>query len=259
MSCLNVTSSVQGMPPVGRELPSAGRVSGLAEAAVPGWNVKANNDVRASSTLRQLSRGTVRWWWVRHAPVPTRSGLIVGQMDLPCDTSDLDSLIILADRLPVGATLLMSPMLRARQTAQALEQAGALLSDPEEDEGLKEQCFGEWEGLTWDDLTAEADGNVAGSDSFWRDPANNSPPGGESFEALVERVRFCVTDWTSRVGTGNIVAVAHAGSIRAAVALALDLEPLVALRFVIDPLSLTCLEYHGEAGWGVRCINELPP
>lgn len=208
---------------------------------------------------QQGGPGSVRWWWVRHAPVPVPSGFILGQMDLPCDTSDLDSMIILADRLPVGATLLLSPTVRTRQTVQALERAGALLNGPKEDDALREQCFGQWEGLTWNDLMALSDTPVAGSASFWQDPANATPPGGESFRTLMDRVQVCVTDWTRRIGSGDIVAVAHAGSIRAAVALALDLDPLVALRLVIDPLSLTCLDHHVGMGWGVRCLNELPP
>jgi alpha-ribazole phosphatase len=64
-----------------------------------------------------------------------------------------------------------------------------------------------------------------------------------------------------RRATGPVVVIAHAGVIRAAVALALELTPVQALRLQIEPLSLTrlCrfqLPDDGEDVWDVRCINQ---
>ncbi|MBE1237700.1 histidine phosphatase family protein [Phaeovibrio sulfidiphilus] len=208
---------------------------------------------------RVLSPGTVRWWWIRHAPVPATPGLILGQMDLPCDTSDLDMMILLAERLPVAPTVLLSPLLRARQTLQALENAGAVFHNAHEEPALLEQNFGTWEGRTWNDLTAGDHPDDTEGAFFWKDPATGIPPGGESFETLVRRVDTGIRHWTDIVGTGDIVAVAHAGSIRAAMAVALDLDPAVALRLEVAPLSLTCLQHHAGAGWSVQSMNEVPP
>jgi alpha-ribazole phosphatase len=53
---------------------------------------------------------------------------------------------------------------------------------------------------------------------------------------------------------GNVVLVVHSGTIRAVLALALDLEPDAALRFVIDPLSLTRID-RLESGWRIVAVN----
>ena len=51
--------------------------------------------------------------------------------------------------------------------------------------------------------------------------------------------------------------IAHGGSIRAALAHALDLSPQQALYFSMRNLGLTRLEKHG-ADWRVVSINEEP-
>jgi alpha-ribazole phosphatase len=47
----------------------------------------------------------------------------------------------------------------------------------------------------------------------------------------------------------------HSGTIRAVLAIALDLAPEQALRFVIDPLSLTRID-RLEEGWRVVAVNQ---
>jgi alpha-ribazole phosphatase len=54
---------------------------------------------------------------------------------------------------------------------------------------------------------------------------------------------------------GDVVLVVHSGTIRAAIAIALDLDPDAALRFVIDPLSVTRID-RLESGWRVVAVNQ---
>ena len=56
------------------------------------------------------------------------------------------------------------------------------------------------------------------------------------------------------LGERDILAVVHAGTIRAALALALGLEPAQALRFAVQPLSLTRVD-RISAEWRVECVN----
>jgi alpha-ribazole phosphatase len=53
---------------------------------------------------------------------------------------------------------------------------------------------------------------------------------------------------------GNVVLVVHSGTIRATLAIALDIAPDSALRFVIDPLSLTLID-RLDAGWRILGVN----
>jgi alpha-ribazole phosphatase len=48
--------------------------------------------------------------------------------------------------------------------------------------------------------------------------------------------------------------VVHSGTVRAALAIALDLPPVAALRFAIDPLSLTRID-RLAGGWRVIGVN----
>lgn len=200
------------------------------------------------------SAANCRWWWLRHAPVPDPEGRISGRLDLPCDTSDADWFSILAGRLPRNAALVESGLIRCGQTIGALEAAGLPLPPAHVEPDLAEQHFGRWQGRTWAMLASEKDPDLA---AFWQNPAGATPPGGESFSAVIERVRPVIErlsrDWAGR----DILAVAHAGTIRAALAIALDISPESALSFVIEPLSLTRVDALDQ-GWRVVGVNWLP-
>ncbi|MTJ81199.1 MAG: histidine phosphatase family protein [Telmatospirillum sp.] len=195
-----------------------------------------------------------RWWWLRHAPVPDPEGRISGRLDLPCDTSDTDWFVELANRLPRSAVLVDSGLIRCSQTIGALEAAGLPLPPALIEPDLAEQDFGRWQGRTWALLASSKDPDLP---AFWHNPATATPPGGESFAAVVERVRAVVDRLSAEHSGRDIIAVAHAGTIRAALAIALDLPPETALSFVVDPLSLTRLDAM-DSGWRVVGVNWQP-
>ena len=60
----------------------------------------------------------------------------------------------------------------------------------------------------------------------------------------------------------DIVATAHGGTIRAALAHAFDLHPEAAVRFEIDNVSLTLIEHFEQAdpahAWRVDFVNYMP-
>ena len=197
---------------------------------------------------------TTRWWWLRHAPVPDSEARIVGQLDLPCDISDKAWFAALAERLPRNPVLVESGLIRCRQTIGALEAAGMALLPALIEPALAEQNFGRWQGRSWNALTAITDPDLQ---AFWQAPAVAAPPGGESFAAMVDRVTAVIRRLTDDHAGRDIVAVAHAGTIRAALAMALGVDPAVALAFTIEPLSLTRLDATAEA-WRVQGVNWLP-
>ena len=189
----------------------------------------------------------IRWWLVRHAPVP--GGIITGRLDVDCDTSDGQALARLAARLPVPTGLIESGLRRCRQTAAAL--AGPTWPAPLVEPDLAEQDFGSWAGRCWADLADDSAAEI-----FWQFPADTAPPGGESFAALVTRVGAALDRLERRYedGGGDLVAMLHAGTIRAALARALDLPPAAALRFAVDPLSLTRID-RVQGAWRVVGVN----
>jgi alpha-ribazole phosphatase len=201
-----------------------------------------------------MSQNATRWWLLRHAPVPCPHGRIHGRLDVACDTSEDEVFLSLARALPVNPVLVESGLIRCRQTAGALEAAGLLLPPPIIEPDLAEQDFGRWQGRSWMDLEAAKDPDLA---AFWADPAGSTPPGGESFAAVVERVRAALEQITAAQAGRDILAVVHAGTVRAALAVALGITPEQALRFAVKPLSLTRLDATAS-GWRIETVNAQP-
>ncbi len=201
-----------------------------------------------------------RWWWVRHAPVSDDGGRIYGQSDLACDCSAAHVFAGLAAALPRKAVWLTSHLSRTRSTAEAILAAGSLEPAAMESHvGLAEQNFGGWQGT---DRKAFFAARQAAPHSFWYCPADECPPGGESFASVVDRVRDVVAAVTARHEGRDIVAVAHGGTIRAALAIAMDVEPEGALAFQTDNCALTRLDHIGGAHpryrWRIACVNHKP-
>lgn len=197
---------------------------------------------------------STRWWLLRHAPVPCPHGRIHGRLDVACDTSEDEVFRSLARVLPVNAVLVESGLIRCRQTAGALETAGLLLPPPLVEPDLAEQDFGRWQGRSWMELEAAKDEDLP---AFWADPANARPPGGESFAAVIGRVGAAMDRLAAAHAGRDILAVVHAGTVRAALAVALGLSPDQALRFAVRPLSLTRLDATA-GGWRVEMVNAQP-
>ena len=60
---------------------------------------------------------------------------------------------------------------------------------------------------------------------------------------------------TERLRGRDVVAVAHGGTIRAAIAHTLGLEPETALAFHIDNCTVTRLDHHANATGGTWSLN----
>ena len=179
-------------------------------------------------------------WLIRHAPVDGPRG-VIHAADAPADLSDVTAFAALKARLPASAHAVCSPMRRTRETA------GMLGLDAVDEADFAEQDFGAWTGRRHDDLATELG---AAYHEFWKSPAGNRPPGGESFVDQVSRT----VAGLAGLPAGDVVLVVHSGTIRAVLAIALDLTPDAALRFVIDPLSLTRID-RLESGWRVVAVN----
>jgi alpha-ribazole phosphatase len=207
-----------------------------------------------------------RWWWVRHAPVTAHGGCIYGQEDYPADCADGAAFTALAALLPAEPLWVTSHLRRTHETAAAILAArGHELAKPPwlVEPDIAEQHVGGWHGLTHDELNALR--GVA-DDPFLLWPASERAPDGESFLDVVERVGRTVTRLTAEHRGRDIVAVAHGGSIRAALAIALGIEAERVMSFAVDNCSLTRLDHIcdiGDSGserscWRVVTVNQPP-
>jgi alpha-ribazole phosphatase len=207
---------------------------------------------------------TTRFWWVRHAPVD-HDGRIYGQKDMPCDCTDAAVFTGLARQLPRKAVWVVSNLRRTHETAQAIVRAG--LPGPDQIPGpqaqaipdLAEQNFGDWQGMTYDELRQSRGGAFH---RFWHAPAHQQVPGGESFVEMMARVDRAILAIIEAHHGCDIIAVAHGGTIRSALGLALALEPEHCLAFTMENCSLTRIDHIEGSGmghnWRVITVNRPP-
>jgi broad specificity phosphatase PhoE len=189
----------------------------------------------------------MRWWWVRHAPTHARAA--VGWTDVQADLSDATALDRLAAALP-QAPVVSSDLSRARATADRLAGPRPRLSD---EPAFRELHFGDWEGMAFDAIAAR---DPEASARFFDRPGPTPAPGGESFDQLAARVAGAVGRLNDQRPADDLIVVAHAGAIQAALAQAARLTAPQALAFAVAPLSLTRLDWLPDAGaWRVSGVN----
>lgn len=190
-----------------------------------------------------------RFWWVRHGPTHARA--MTGWRDIPADLSDHAALARLDAHLPQGAVLVSSDLIRASATADAIARGRHRLPH---NPALRELHFGDWDGLTFTEVSARWPDL---SRAYWETPGDIAPPGGESWNAAAARVTAAADALMAAHRGRDIIVVAHFGAILTQVQRALGLTPQAVLAQPIDNLSVTCLQHDGAA-WTAAQINHVP-
>ncbi len=194
---------------------------------------------------------TTELLFVRHAPSDP-PGKLYGRTDVPADVTN--GAEIAAVRQAAGAVTrwISSPAVRCRQTLAAIWGDEAPTT---EDPRLWEQNFGEWDGLAHEQVPDIGELMPAAL-------ADHCPPGGESFRDVCRRVHPKLRDVVAQAQGNRVAIVAHAGVVRAAIALALDASkydaPALALSFDVQPLSLTVLRVLAPNTMTITCTNWRP-
>jgi broad specificity phosphatase PhoE len=200
-----------------------------------------------------------RWWWVRHAPVREDGGCIYGQTDIGCDCSDRVVFDAVARILPRKAAWYASNLKRTHQTADAIWAAGFPKPDKMPHEAaFAEQHLGEWQGLNRAAFFASRPIEVG---TYWFAPIDDPAPGGESFMDLYNRVKGAIERINVVHAGEDVVVVAHGGTIKAALGVALGNQPERGLAFTVDNVSVTRLDHlasDGHSGWRIPMVNQQP-
>lgn len=143
-----------------------------------------------------------------------------GRLDEPLNPTGQAQARALAAALPAGIqALVVSPMLRARQTAQPVAQARGLV--PRLDGDFRERDFGVFDGLT------EAEAQAQFPDLMARNAAyrwDEEPPGAEPTRAVVDRVARGLQRLREEHDGQTVLLVSHGFVVRC-------------LRYLIDGLS----------------------
>jgi probable phosphoglycerate mutase len=155
----------------------------------------------------------------------------------------------LAQRGGISAVF-ASPLQRAYDTAAAAAKALGL--DVTVDDDLIETDFGSWEGLTFAEA-GERDPELHGR---WLRDTGTAPPGGESFDAVADRVSR-VRDRIVAAHQGTtVLVVSHVTPIKMLLREALDAGPGVLYRLHLDLASLSIAEFYSDGASSVRLVNQ---
>lgn len=183
---------------------------------------------------------------IRHAPSDA-DGRLCGRVDVPARIDGEPGIAALLGLLRGVETRVSSPARRCRETATAIWPDGAAV---ELDERLWEQDFGEWDGKPFADIP---DLGPLPPEQL----AAHRPPGGESFGDLVRRAAPALREIAEANRETPVAIVAHAGTIRAALALALGANG-PALAFEVAPLSVTRMRLLTSGDFSIACTNWRP-
>lgn len=175
---------------------------------------------------------TMIFHFVRHPLPDIADGVCYGRLDVAAQASEAAA-GRLRPLLPT-APLYSSPLRRCRELAECLHPA------PIFDARLQEMHFGAWEGLSWDEIGAEA---LA---AWAADVAGFVPPAGESGLAVQGRALDCLRMMTD--GGGEVVVVTHAGVMRALLAhwLGLPAQRWLELRFAFAHVTSVEIDAAGH-------------
>jgi probable phosphoglycerate mutase len=226
----------------------------------------ANEAMDEAAGIRRPAAPAVGGSWVPPAGPPTRLVLIrhgatehsaqrrfSGRNTLPLTPAGQAQAAALARRAAVlgdVASVVTSPLLRAKQTAAVL--ADALCVPIRTDDGLAEIDFGEWEGLSY----AEVEQGWPTELAAWYRSPDVPPPAGESMTDATARVRQARNRIVASAPGRTTVVVSHVTPIKILLRLALDAPPTAIFRLHLDPASMSILDVFDDGISSVRLVND---
>ncbi len=185
------------------------------------------------------------WYLVRHGETGwNRTGRMQGHTGVPLSAKGRRQAARLGERLRSVefSAVYCSDLPRAAETAWIIAAGRDLAISDESD--LREFSYGEWEGLTLEEVESRYPGALAerikagGNLGF-------TAPGGESAIDALQRVRRFTTRASESLDPGkNILVVGHGGSLRALVVCLLDLADTDFWKFRVDNTALAVVSDH---------------
>jgi len=196
---------------------------------------------------------------IRHGETAwSRERRFAGSADIPLSAEGRRQCTALAQALgalPIAA-LYASPLARARESAEAI--AAVQKIDVTLESAFREMSFGDWEGLTRDEVARRFPDDYA----VWRaTPERFARPGGESLAAVAERVGHGLAELRATHQAETVVLVSHAIVTRLLVLSALGLGPERLWSVEVSPTGISEIEYRDD--WvtlhRVNTLSHLEP
>ena len=198
-----------------------------------------------------------RWFLVRHGETDwNAAGRAQGQSQVPLNAAGQAQARALAARLrPLCfSAAYASDLRRVTETAAPILHGRdelVLVTLP----ALREKSFGAWEGMTFGEMEARYPQRYA---ELFSDAGSFAPPGGESDRQLFQRVADAVDRLRETHGRdrGNLLLVAHGGSLCAAIVHLLALPADSMWRFRLDNGGLSAITLYDDGGAALDLLND---
>lgn len=147
-----------------------------------------------------------------------------------------------------------SPLLRARQTAQAFLDTLDLEVPMVIDERLHEIHLGAFDGQVIDDLKTEQ----AETYARWKQDPESPPPGGERLSAVGRRMMQFLDAVAGEAASGMVVAMTHADCLKAVTLAVLDAPWQAAAALHFGNMGGVHLSWEGDR-FEIRGLPLVPP
>lgn len=154
--------------------------------------------------------------------------------------------------VPRATEIVASPMVRTQETAAAISRrlGRAVVTDPR----LAEGDFGEWEGLTADEIEVRWPGQLR----EWHESGTFAIPGGESIAQTGERLATAMDDLIAGGPGRTVVVVSHAVALRSVIGTAFGAPASQWHRIRIAPASVSMIRYWADGTSEITAIG-IPP
>ena len=196
-----------------------------------------------------------RLYLVRHGEtIANREYRYIGTRDDPLSALGETQALQLAEALsglPITAVY-SSPLQRTYLTALPIAARHNLEIQRVDD--LRECNFGIWEGLSRAEILERSPEDRQRFHE-WEHNTSVAPPGGESFEALQQRVVTAVERLAQAHPDQAIVLVTHVGPIKVLLGTALGAPLASAFRIFLDPATISVVDWRDAAYATVRLVN----
>ena len=147
------------------------------------------------------------------------------------------------------AVVIHSPVKRAAQTASKIAQK--LGAEQVELADLREIGFGDWDGLTHEELFVGHEEHY----QRWRGSYEVAPPNGESLKDFDVRVNRSLDFILENFAGKTVVVVAHVMPIRGLLRIANDASVAGFWRVDLGPASISIARFWGREGAEIVCVN----
>lgn len=171
---------------------------------------------------------------VRHTRVGVNEGICYGQSDVPlAETAEIDIAAVLKKITLKPDLVVSSPLTRCTRLAERISKNVQL--DPR----LVEINMGDWENKPFANISSMA------FDAWLADYEHISPPNGETYTAVYNRMTACFLELVKE-NVENLIIVGHDGVLRSMFAMVLGISMNQTFNLHLDYGSILDVSYQNK-------------